>query len=248
VTTPALLPRPRSATASTNALTNASTNASTDTPATPDDTHAAPGPLMIVVGGVPGAGKSTVLARVAADVPRARKLDPDTHRRRIARRLPSWVPYGTYRWAVHTLHAALTLLYLVRGPRRDAPLLVHDTATRVLRLESLGRIARWRGWTPVLVTVDASLDEALDGQLDRGHVLRPSAFARHWERWSARRATYAAADGGPSGPWSAVHLKPRCEAYQQVHALAMKRSAVPAAGRTARVAAESRAPGRPCAA
>lgn len=183
----------------------------------------APGPLLIVVGGVPGAGKSTLLARVADDVPGGVVLDPDRYRRRIARRLPSWVPYATYRWAVHTLHAVATLLYLLRGARSDAPLLVHDTATRERRRETLGLVARLRGWDPVLVAVDVSLAEALDGQLDRGRIVRPEEFVRHWERWTAQRPAFAAAGGGARGPWSGVYLMARCDALRQVRELARRR-------------------------
>jgi hypothetical protein len=188
----------------------------------------APGPLLIVVGGVPGAGKSTLLARIADDVPGGVVLDPDRYRRGFARRLPSWTPYATYRWAVHTLHAVATLLYLLRGPRSDAPLLVHDTATRERRRETLGLLARLRGWDPVLVAVDVSLAEALDGQLDRGRVMRPEEFVRHWERWTAQRSALAAADGGPRGPWSGVYLMARCDAFRQVRELARRRSGVQA--------------------
>lgn len=228
MTTPALLPRLRAAA-----------------------TSPAPGPLMIVVGGVPGAGKSTLLARVADDVPRAVVLDPDRHRRRIARRLPSWVPYATYRWAVHTLHAVVTLAYLARGPRSDAPLLVHDTATRERRREALGLLGRLRGWDPVLVAVDVSLVEALDGQLDRGRVVRPEEFLRHWERWSVQRSALAAVDGGDRGPWSAVYLMARCDAFRRVRELTRQRSVVLVPDRAAVRAAGSGAgsgAGRPCAA
>ncbi|MDR7380615.1 AAA family ATPase [Promicromonospora iranensis] len=229
MTTPAVLPRPRPV---------------------PDARGGAPGPLMIVVGGVPGAGKSTLLARVADDVPRTVVLDPDRYRRRIAARLPSWVPYPTYRWAVHTLHAVETLARLVRGPRSTAPLLVHDTATRVRRREALGLIARLRGWDPVLVTVDVSLAEALDGQLDRGRVVQPEEFVRHWGRWTAQRSALAAVDGGPRGPWSSVHLMARCDAYRRVRELARLRSLVLAADRAEAGGTRARAEpfGRPCAA
>ena len=182
-----------------------------------------PGPLMIVVGGVPGAGKSTLLARVADDMPRTVVLDPDRYRRGIARRLPSFVPYGTYRWAVHTLHAVETVVRLARGPRSTAPLLVHDTATRARRRETLGMLARLRGWDPVLVAVDVSLAEALDGQLDRGRVVQPEEFVRHWERWTAQRSALAASDGGPRGPWSGVYLMARCDAFRQVRELGRQR-------------------------
>jgi hypothetical protein len=234
VTTPAALPRPRPVR---------------------DVRRESPGPLMIVVGGVPGAGKSTLLARVADDVPRTVVLDPDRHRRRIAARLPSWVPYGTYRWAVHTLHAVETLARLARGPRSTAPLLVHDTATRVRRREALGLIARLRGWDPVLVAVDVSLAEALDGQLDRGRMVQPEEFVRHWGRWTAQRSALAAVDGGPRGPWSSVYLTARCDAYRRVRELARQRSLVLAAGQATadeatagRTASRTGTVGRPCAA
>lgn len=233
MTTPAALPRLRSV---------------------PDSAREAARPLMIVVGGVPGAGKSTLLARVADDVPRTVVLDPDRYRRRIAARLPSWVPYGTYRWAVHTLHAAETVARLARGPRSTAPLLVHDTATRIRRREVLGLVARLRGWDPVLVAVDVSLAEALDGQLDRGRVVQPEEFVRHWERWTAQRSALAAVDGDPRGPWSGVHLMARCDAYRRVRELARQRSLVLAASPRAKsrtgskTGSRSDAVGRPCAA
>jgi len=198
-------------------------SAGDSTARTPDR---APGPLLIVVGGVPGAGKSTLLARIADDVPAGVVLDPDRYRRAFARRLPSWVPYTTYRWVVHALHAVATVLNLLRRPRSDTPLLVHDTATRERRRETLGLLARLRGWDPVLVAVDVSLSEALDGQLDRGRVVRPEGFVRHWERWTAQRSALAAADGGPRGPWSGVYLMARCDAFRQVRELARRRTVV----------------------
>ncbi|WP_369372705.1 AAA family ATPase [Promicromonospora sp. Populi] len=185
-----------------------------------------PDPLMIVVGGVPGAGKSTLLARIADDVPRSVVLDPDRYRRAIARRLPSWAPYGTYRWAGHTLHAVMTVARVVRGPRSTAPLLVHDTATRGRRRLALGLLARLRGWDPVLVAVDVSLADALDGQLDRCRVVRPHEFVRHWERWTAQRSVFAAAGGGPLGPWSHVYLLARPDALRRVRELARQRLVV----------------------
>lgn len=196
--------------------------------AVPDRPDEAPGPLLIVVGGVPGAGKSTLLARIADDVPGGVVLDPDRYRRRIASRVPTWVPYGTYRWVVHTLHAVVTMLRVLRGPRARGPLLVHDTATRGRRREALGLLARSRGWDPVLVAVDVSLAEALDGQLDRGRMVRPEQFVRHWSRWTAQRPAFAAADGGSRGPWSAVYLMARCDAFRQVRDLARRRVVVPA--------------------
>ncbi|MCP2265385.1 hypothetical protein APR03_002741 [Promicromonospora thailandica] len=199
---------------------------------------------MIVVGGVPGAGKSTLLDQVGRDVPRSVVLDPDRHRRRIACRLPSWVPYGAYRWAVHGLHAVETVARVVRGPRTSVPLLVHDTATRPVRRRALGLLARARGWEPVLVAVDVSLTDALDGQLDRGRVVRPQQFVRHWERWTVQRPRLTAVADGARGPWSDVHVLSRARALDQVRELARRAPAVVPAGVGAG-AATSMAPARP---
>lgn len=179
---------------------------------------------MVVVGGVPGAGKSTLLARVADDVSGGLVLDPDRYRRGLARRLPAGVPYDAYRWAVHALHAVATVAVVLRGPRTGAPLLVHDTATRPRRLRALGLLGRLRGWDPVLVAVDVSLAQALDGQLDRGRVVEPQEFVRHWERWTPLRPVLEAAGGGPLGPWSSVHLMARGDAFRTVHDLVARRS------------------------
>jgi hypothetical protein len=123
---------------------------------------------------------------------------------------------------------------------------VHDTATRERRRETLGLVARLRGWDPVLVAVDVSLAEALDGQLDRGRVVRPDEFVRHWERWSTQRSALAAVDGGRRGPWSGVYLMARCDAFRRVRELARQRSVVLVPDRSP-VRSGSPA-GRPCAA
>lgn len=236
MTTPATLPRPRAVRSSPDPSGSAA-----GSPRVPDG-------LLVVVGGVPGAGKSTLLAQVAREVPRAVVLDPDRHRRRLARRLPSWVPYGAYRWAAHTLHFLATVLHLVRGPRASRPLLVHDTATRERRRELLGLAARWFGWDPVLVAVDVSLADALDGQLDRGRVVQPDEFVRHWERWTAQRSVLAAVGGGPRGPWSGVYLVERCEALSTVSDLVRRRSLVVAPGRAVPAVPEAARAVSPCAA
>jgi hypothetical protein len=123
----------------------------------------------------------------------------------------------------------MTVARVVRGPRSTAPLLVHDTATRGRRRLALGLLAKLRGWDPVLVAVDVSLADALDGQLDRCRVVRPHEFVRHWERWTAQRSVFAAAGGGPLGPWSHVYLLARPDALRRVRELARQRLVVLAA-------------------
>ena len=78
VTTPVVRPRPRVV----------PDDAASDSPRSRDTTS---GPLTIVVGGVPGAGTSTLLTRVADDGPRSGVLDPDRYRLRIPARGPSWI-------------------------------------------------------------------------------------------------------------------------------------------------------------
>lgn len=176
-------------------------------------------PLFVLVGGVPGAGKSTLLARVADESEQATVVDPDVLRRWFATSLPAWVPYRSYRFLVHTLHAVATLGLVLRGPsRRRRVLLVHEPATRPRRRELLGRVARWCGWQPVLVLIDVPRQDALVGQRERGRVVDPRSFARHWERWSEQRRSLAGA-GARVGAWEGVHVVERRSALPRVRSL-----------------------------
>ncbi|WP_125775919.1 AAA family ATPase [Antribacter gilvus] len=179
-------------------------------------------PLFVLVGGVPGAGKSTLLARIAGEGGGATVVDPDVQRRWFAAVLPSWVPYRSYRYVVHTVHALRTLWQVLRGPARERRvLMVHDPATRPRRREVLARLARARGWRPVLVVIDVPMEAALAGQLERGRVVGSRSFAGHWERWSAQRSGLAGAavGQGSAGAWAGVHVVGRASALSQVRVL-----------------------------
>jgi predicted kinase len=171
-----------------------------------------PSRLVVLVGGVPGAGKSTVLARLAEEGAPVVVLDPDRYRRWFASTLPA-VPYRLVRWAVHLAHAVVTLHALWRGPgawARDG-LLVHEPATRARRRGAVARLARARGWEPVLVVVDVPRQVALDGQAARGRVIRPRSFGRHWRRWHAQRAGLPVSAAGEG--WARVHVVDRGSAW-----------------------------------
>jgi predicted kinase len=176
---------------------------------------------FVLVGGIPGAGKSTALRAVAADRAGATVLDPDDHRRRLAALLPARVPYRWYRGVVHTLHTVCVLAVLLAGPRLTARgLAVHDPATRPVRRAATARLARWRGWAPELVLLDVDRDTALAGQRARGRTLRSGSFARHWRRWSAQRPALASgATGSAGGGWQRIHLVPRDEAVPLIRRL-----------------------------
>lgn len=170
---------------------------------------------LVVVGGVPGAGKSTVIASVA-QAPGVAALDPDHLRAPVARRWPA-LPYRAYRWAVHTVHTVLAWAVVLVGPRllRHWPgraarvLLVHETATRHTRRRLLLRAAVRRGWRPTLLLVDATRDEAIAGQQARGRVVSPLSFDRHWSRWTDLRSAQILRQlDGAEEPWD-TRLVPR---------------------------------------
>ena len=175
------------------------------------DLHLVRSPRFVLVGGVPGAGKTTVIAALAA-VPGVTTVDPDRARRWLGDLLPEGTPYARYRPLVHLWSTVLVLVLVLRGPTDGRrALVVHDPATRRARRTWLGRLARWRGWDPVLVVVDVSRAAALEGQLARRRVLGARAFDRHWQRWEAERPRLLALSRSGRGeePWSAVRVVDR---------------------------------------
>jgi predicted kinase len=188
----------------------------------PEDTTRAP--RVVLVGGVPGAGKTTAIARVAGELPWVDALDPEAVRDQICRILPEEAEYAAYRPLVHTLHALRVLLALLRGPYPGRTLVVHDPATRPRRRRWFAWLARMRGWDPALVYVDVPRALAETGQVLRGRVVDPVSFAGHWARWEALRA---AAVGAPceldDALWSEVVFTDRERAAHQ-----LSRAVVPA--------------------
>lgn len=143
---------------------------------------------FVVLGGIPGAGKTTALRWLSHDRPDARILDPEGVREAIAVRTPAWLPYRVYRPLVHAIHACRVLVMLVAGPALvGCPLVVHDPATRPRRRQWMARVARKKGWTPVLLMIDIDRASAVAGQHARGRVVRARSFDAHWERWRAER-------------------------------------------------------------
>lgn len=188
------------------------------------------GATFVLVGGVPGAGKSTALARVAGWRPGVRVLDSEVARRDLRGRVPGVVPYAVYRPVVHVRHLAGVVRAVLRSPRDGAGVLVvHDPATSRVRRWWWACLARRAGWRPVLVMVDVGRGEALSGQEARGRVVRSRAFERHWRRWEAQRAELAR---GAAAGWSQVHVVGRSQAVSAL--LGVVDAAVPVRGRGAR--------------
>lgn len=128
---------------------------------------------VVVVTGLPGSGKSTMMRRVVgAD---AVRVDSQDTRDRWDARMPRSLPYAVYRPLVRLDHYA-GLRRALRGPR---PVVVHDCGTQRWVRSWLGRAARRRGGTMRLVLLDVSAGEALQGQRARGRGVSRYAFARH---------------------------------------------------------------------
>lgn len=187
---------------------------------------------VILVGGVPGAGKSTAIRQATADLPDVVVLDPENRQRALQERLPVALPYRTYRWFVHVAHTAEVLLRLLLGPVPGQRLVVHDPGTRRRRRRLFVALARSRGWRTAFVYVDVNRQTARLGQEIRGRVLRLSAFDRHWTRWEQMRARLIALQGTEEG-WHRVLLVDRAQAAGVLRSLCREQLGRPALTRTA---------------
>jgi predicted kinase len=146
----------------------------------------------VVVGGIPGAGKTTFLARTVRPGD-ALVLDSAQVRRGLRAGLGRRAPYALYRPLVHAIH----LLRVWRALGAGGPVVVHDCATRgPLRRLMLRRAAR-AGRPVCLLLLDVDPVVARRGQAARGRRVRPRAMRRHERRW-ARLVTGAPARPSPS--------------------------------------------------
>ncbi|MFF4822988.1 AAA family ATPase [Streptomyces sp. NPDC001312] len=132
---------------------------------------------LVVVTGLPGSGKSTLMRRAVHGV----RIDSQDTRDRWDARLAGHLPYAVYRPLVRLAHFA----GLRRALRSGAALVVHDCGTQPWVRAWLARTARRRGGTLHLVLLDVSPGTALTGQHARGRGVSRYAFHRH------RRATAA---------------------------------------------------------
>jgi hypothetical protein len=127
----------------------------------------------VVVTGLPGSGKSTLMRRGRA--PGSGPLiclDSQEVRELFARRLPGRLPYGVYHVAVRAVHYA-RLWGWSRGP---ASLVVHDSGRTAWVRRWLGRRGT-RGFH--LVVLDVAPGAALAGQAARGRTVSHRAFPRY---------------------------------------------------------------------
>ncbi|TCC06195.1 AAA family ATPase [Kribbella soli] len=139
---------------------------------------------VVVLAGIPGAGKSTFLRRVFADNNKAgnktvRVLDSAHIRDRWMPVLGA-LPYALWRPLVHLVYY-VTLLSAIRPG--GGPLVIHDCATRPWARRLIGRRARQVGLPLHLILLDVPGDVARSGQWARGRVVRSTSMETHCRRW-----------------------------------------------------------------
>ncbi|GHH26473.1 AAA family ATPase [Streptomyces rubradiris] len=130
---------------------------------------------LVVVTGLPGSGKSTLMRRAVT----GGRVDSQDTRDRWQARVPGFLPYALYRPLVRLAHYA----GLCRALRTGEGLVVHDCGTQPWVRAWLARAARRRGGTLHLLLLDVSPETARQGQRERGRGVSRYAFRRH------RRAT-----------------------------------------------------------
>jgi predicted kinase len=158
---------------------------------------------LLVVAGLPGAGKSTMLAHAADGLT---VLDSDQVRARLAALLPAGLPYRFYRPIVHVWHR----MRVIRAALGRGPVVVHDPSTRATTrawLLSVGLATR----RPVrMLWLDVTAEQAIHGQRSRGRMLHPRTFRRHVRR-AARMRQALLDDRIPTG-WHSAQVITRSAA------------------------------------
>jgi predicted kinase len=133
-----------------------------------------PGDSVVVVAGLPGAGKTTLVA----GEPRA--LDSDALREAWAPRLGR-LPYPLWRPLVHAWH----WVAIWRAVKRPEGVVVVRPFTHGWLRRAVLRRARRHHRAVHLVVVDATPAQARAGQRARGRTVRERAMRGHERRWAS---------------------------------------------------------------
>ncbi|GGT65526.1 AAA family ATPase [Streptomyces purpureus] len=126
---------------------------------------------VVVVSGLPGSGKSTLIRRAAE----GRGIDSQDARERWEAMMPRGLPYAVYRPLARIAHYA----GLRRALRSGRSVVVHDCGTQSWVRRWLAREARRRGRDLHLVLLDVTPETARSGQRERGRGVSGYAFTRH---------------------------------------------------------------------
>jgi predicted kinase len=146
-----------------------------------------PSDAVVVVAGVPGAGKTTLIRR-AVDRDAVRVVDTDDHRR------------GRLLYAGHYARIAAA----IAGRR---PVVIHSRGTHPAARRAIAALAALRGRSAHLVLLDAARDEAEAGQRTRGRTVSSHEMDRHVARWRRLTAHLPAGEG-----WAGIVTLDRAQA------------------------------------
>ena len=167
----------------------------------PGERLSLPEQAMLVIAGVPGAGKTTLI-RQAVDRSHVRVIDTDDRRAHAAatgERPPRLLYLDHYR----RIAAALS---------QPGPVVVHTRGThRVLRLLLLA-LARHAHRPAHLLLLHADRHEAERGQQARGRVIDEGQMQRQVERWEGVLDRASEHGRLPGERWSSVCVLTRTEA------------------------------------
>ena len=162
---------------------------------------------LVVIAGVPGAGKTEAFRVLRGRSPRVRSADPEGVRRQLRQWMP-WLPYALVRPILHTIAHLRVLAHMLN--RGGGPLVIHDPGTRRWSRRLIVSLAGLLGYRPMIVFIDTDRDSALRGQAQRKRLVRRRAFDRHWRRWSELRERILRGDSlGDGEPWGRVVLSHR---------------------------------------
>ncbi|MFJ9405687.1 AAA family ATPase [Streptomyces sp. NPDC101393] len=160
---------------------------------------------LVVVSGLPGSGKSTLMHRIVPPLDgrgaAVHRIDSQDVRVRWERGRLRRLPYALYRPLVRASH----YLGLRRALRSGDSVVVHDCGTLAWVRRWIARSAGRGGRGLHLVLLDVPPEVALSGQESRGRGVSGYAFARH-RRAVGRLVGEAEAARLPRGFASAVLL------------------------------------------
>jgi predicted kinase len=149
-----------------------------------------PSDAVVVVAGVPGAGKTTLIRR-AVDRDVVRVVDTDDRREAGGRRL------------LYLGHSA-RIVAAVAGRR---PVVIHSRGTHPAARRAIAALAALRGRSAHLVMLDAARGEAEAGQRARGRTVAREEMDRQVARWRRLMARRPAREG-----WASVVVLDRAQA------------------------------------
>lgn len=134
---------------------------------------------LVVVSGLPGSGKSTLMHRLVPSLDgrggAVHRIDSQDVRERWEHGRLRRLPYGLYRPLVRAAH----YLALGRALRSGDSVVVHDCGTLAWVRRWIARSALRGGRGAHLVLLDVAPEVALSGQESRGRGVSGYAFARH---------------------------------------------------------------------